>query len=271
MRRWVAIGAMLWLCGCTVAGQAPAGQTPAKSPATPPAAQSAEKTPGATAPAALPTADQVLANYIRALGGEQALRKSTSRVMKGTFEVPAQQISGEAEIDMVAPDRFYSVVRVEGAGEFIQAFDGTAGWSYDPQSGLREITGAELEQLRRGSQFQHDLRFKELFPRVRVLERVDEDGRSAWVLEAKPASGPAEKFYFDAETGLLARHDSTQSTPEGEQPVEHRYSNYIAVDGLQFPSLIRHRDPSLEWRVKFTEIRNNAAIDPARFAKPAAQ
>ncbi|HKO05079.1 MAG TPA: hypothetical protein VJW51_10035 [Candidatus Acidoferrales bacterium] len=259
------------LCAGAVAGQALAGQAPANPPATAPAGQSAGKTPGAASSNALPTADQVLAHYIRALGGEQVLRKFTARVMKGTFEVPAQQISGEAEIDMVAPDRFCSVVRIADAGEFVQAFDGAAGWSYDPQSGLRDITGPELDQLRRGSQFQHDLRFRELFPRVRVLERVVEEGRPAWVLEATPAGGPAEKFYFDTETGLLVRHDSTQSTPEGEQAIEHRYSDYITVDGAQFPSLLRHKDPSLEWRVKFTEIRNNVAIDAGRFAKPVAQ
>src|SRR5271165_2782829 len=36
-----------------------------------------------------PTVDQILAKYIAALGGEQALRKVTSRVITGTMDLPA--------------------------------------------------------------------------------------------------------------------------------------------------------------------------------------
>ncbi len=269
MKQWVAIGALL-LYSAVAAGQTPAGQAGANLPATPAPGQSAGKAPGAASASALPTADEVLAHYIRALGGEQALRKITSRVMKGKFEVPAQQISGEAEIDMAAPESFYSLVRITDAGDYIEAFDGKAGWSSDPQHGVREVRGRELEELRRSSQFRHELRFRQMFPQVRVLESTLEGGIPVWVLEATPAGGPAEKFYFDAQNGLLVRHDSTQFTPEGEVPIEHRYSDYIAVDGVQVPSLLRHKDPSIEWQVKFTEIRNNLAIDPHKFAKPSA-
>jgi len=267
VKRWVAIGAVL-LYSAGAAGQTPAEQAGANPPATTSAGQSGGKSPGTAPASALPAADQVLAHYIRALGGEQALRKITSRVMKGTFEIPAQQITGEAEIDMAAPDSFYSLVRITGTGEYVEAFDGKAGWSSDPQRGVRQVTGQELEELRRSSQFQHELRFRQIFPQVRVVEKTVEGDRPAWVLEAKPPSGHAEKFYFDAERGLLVRHDSTQFLPEGEVPIEHRYSNYIAVDGVQIPSLLRHKDPTVEWQVKFTEIRNNVAIDVRKFAKP---
>ena len=269
MKRWVAIGALL-LYGAGAAGQAPAGQAGANPPATPAPGHSAAKAPGAASSSEVPTADQVLARYVRALGGEQALRRITSRVMKGKFEVPDQQLSGEAEIDMAAPDSFYSRVRITDAGDYIQAYDGKAGWSSDPQQGVRDVTGRELEELRRSSQFQHELRFRQIFPQVRVLEKTVEEGRQVWVLEATPPNGAAERFYFDAESGLLLRHDSTQFTPEGEVPIEHRYSNYIAVDGVQVPSLLRHKDSSIEWQVKFTEIRNNVAIEAGKFAKPAA-
>lgn len=252
VKRFLALGFLVLFC----AGVS-AAQTPAKKPA-----------PAATS---LPTADQVLARYIRALGGEQALRKVTSRVMKGTFEIDVPQVSGEAEIDMAAPDKFRSQLKIPEAGEIILSFDGKIGWASEPQAGVRDITGPELVQLRRSSQFQHELRFRELFPQVRVLEKTTEEGRPAWVLEATPADGPAEKFYFDAETSLLLRHDSIQASPEGDVPIEHRYSLYIAVDGVQVPTLLRHKDAAREWQVKFTEIRNNVPIDPATFAKPGSQ
>lgn len=259
VKRWAAIGAIL-LYSAGAAGQT-TGKTPAASAIT------------------LPTADQVLAHYIRALGGEQALRKITSRVMKGAFEASPltndesnaspQKLTGEAEIDMAAPDLFYSLVRISDAGDYVQAYDGKAGWASDPQQGVRDVAGKELEELRRSSQFQHELRFRQIFPQVRVVEKAMEGDRPVWVLEATPPDGPPERFYFDVENGLLLRHDSMQAAPDGEEvPIEHRYSNYIVVDGVQVPSLLRHKDPSLEWQVTFTEIRNNVAIDPRMFAKP---
>src|SRR6185436_9109024 len=38
---------------------------------------------------ALPTPDQILATYVNALGGEQALRRTTARTITATTEVPA--------------------------------------------------------------------------------------------------------------------------------------------------------------------------------------
>jgi len=224
----------------------------------------------ASATPSLPTVEQVLNRYVRALGGQPALSKLNSRVMKGTFEIPARQISGTAELVMQAPDHFYSLVSIPEGGDHILVFDGKAGWSRDPQTGLRELTGRALEELRRSSQFLYESRLRALFTQVRVVEKTMEEDRPVFVLEAVPAEGPAEQFYFDAETGLLLRHDSTQSTPDGDIPIEHRYSNYISVDGVQVPTLLRHRDSDLEWQVKFTEIRHNVPIDPAKFAKPAA-
>jgi hypothetical protein len=235
------------------------------------AAHPGQAHPPATTPAAKqpPSADRIIERYVRALGGEKAIRKINSRVMKGKFEAPEQQLTGEAEILTAAPDRFYSRVTLADEGEFISAFDGKVGWSSDPRGGVHEMQGQELESMRRSSQFQHELRFRELFPQIRVLEKATEEGKPVWVLEATPPGGEPEKFYFDAESGLLVRHDSLQITAGSSVPIEHRYSNYGPVDGVQVPWMLRHKDPNVEWQVTFTEIHQNVPVDPARFSKPA--
>jgi hypothetical protein len=258
VNRWLAFGTLVMLCTAALSAQNTAVPAAAKKAA-------------ASSPVVLPTVEQVLAHYVRALGGEQALRKLNSRVMKGTFEIPAQQITGAAELDIQAPDHFYSLVSIPEGGDHILVFDGKAGWSVDPQSGLREIAGKELRELRRSSQFLYESRLRALFAEIRVVEKTIEGDRPAWLLQATSSGTPPEEFYFDTENGLLLRHDSTESTPDGDVPIEHRYYNYISVDGVQVPTLLRHRDPSLEWQVKFIEIRQNVPIDPAKFAKPTAR
>ncbi|MBI3669326.1 MAG: hypothetical protein HY237_06065 [Acidobacteria bacterium] len=48
----------------------------------------APQTPAAKAVPALPTVDQILDKYVQALGGKTAIEKLSSRVSKGTFEIP---------------------------------------------------------------------------------------------------------------------------------------------------------------------------------------
>ena len=243
--------------------------TPAqKRPATPPAPPAA---PAAAAAEKLPSPEQVLDHYMKAIGGVEQARKFSSRVMKGAFEFPAMGLTGTAEIDMAAPDKFYSQVRIDQVGEYTQGFDGQVGWSSDPNSGLREFDGEELAQVRRHSQFYHDLRFRELYPERRVTAKVKVGEKDAWVLEGSAPDTAPEKFYFDTESGLLLRHDSVQVTPEARIEVEQYYSEYSVIDGVKLPMLLRHVDPQTTWQVRFSEITHNVPIAASKFAKPTAQ
>jgi hypothetical protein len=232
-----------------------------------PPSKSGEKPATETAP----TPEQLLASAIKAQGGEAAIRKFSNRVMKGQFELPALNITGTAELYAAAPDRFYSLVRIPEYGDFMQAYDGKAAWSSDPNSGLRDISGEELAQFVRHSQFFHDLRFRELYPRQQVTGKAKVGERTAWVLEATAQGDAPESFYFDTETSLLLRHDAVQVTPEGKQNVEQYYEEYALVDGLKMPLRLRHVDANVTWSVTFAEVKHNVEIDPTRFQKPAAK
>lgn len=236
-------------------------------PVAPPVAAS----PAPKAAEKLPTPDQLLETYIKAVGGAAQARKFSSRIMKGTIEIPALSLTGIAEIYLAAPDKFFSLVRLEQVGDFVQGFDGQVGWSSDPNSGLREFEGEELAQFRRHSQFYHDLRFTELYPERRVIGKAKVGEKDAWVLEALAKDAPPEKFYFDTESGLLLRHDTVQITPEARIDVEQYYSEYSVIDGIRLPMLLRHVDAQTSWQVHFIEITHNVPIEAARFAKPTAQ
>jgi len=258
VRRLVPALALPVLCSVALLAQSPAPPAPGNQAA------------AGTASTTLPEAGEVLARYVAALGGQAALSKLNSRVMKGTFEIPAQNMSGSAEIDMQAPDHFFSEISIPDGGEHILVFDGKTGWSAEPQSGVHRISGLELDQLQRSSQFLYESRLRELFTNIRVVGKIMEENRSAWVVQAAPAQGYPELFYFDVDSGLLLRHDSIVATSDGNVLSEHRYSHYVTVDGVEVPSLLRHHDAHFDWQVKFTEIRQNVPIDSSKFAKPSA-
>ncbi len=234
-----------------------------------PAAEAAAK-PEAKA-AALPTVDEVLAKFVKASGGEEAIKKITSRTMKGTFDLPAMGASGTVEMAMKAPNMNFMKIEIGGFGSIVSVFDGKAAWSQDPMSGLRELQGAELAQMKIQADFHRELRLKELYKSLTVKGREKLAGGSAIMIEAIPTEGSPEKYYFDEATGLMVRHDSEPESPQGKMPTEATFEDYKMVDGVNTWHTMKQSTPAFAMTIKIEEIKNNVAVENTKFGKPAAQ
>jgi zinc protease len=220
-----------------------------------------------TAPAL--TADQILENYIKAIGGRENWKKLTTRISTGTIDVPAMNLSGLVTVREKAPNRSIFTVNFNGA-VFQQGFDGTIGWSNDPQNGLREQTGEELAETKRDSDFYHPLDLKQMYSKITVAGTDKIDDRDAYVVEASSGDLGTDKIYFDAQNGLVLRIVGQHHTLDGPATFTEDFSDFRQVDGIKLPYTVRQESPSSTFTIKFTEIRHNEAIEDASFAKPAA-
>jgi zinc protease len=220
-----------------------------------------------TAPAL--TADQILENYIKAIGGRENWKKLTTRISTGTIDVPAMNLSGLVTVREKAPNRSIFTVNFNGA-VFQQGFDGTIGWSNDPQNGLREQTGEELAETKRDSDFYHPLDLKQMYSKITVAGTDKIDDRDAYVVEASSGDLGTDKIYFDAQNGLVLRIVGQHHTLDGPATFTEDFSDFREVDGIKLPYTVRQESPSSTFTIKFTEIRHNEAIEDASFAKPAA-
>jgi zinc protease len=220
-----------------------------------------------TAPAL--TADQILENYIKAIGGRENWKKLTTRISTGTIDVPAMNLSGLVTVREKAPNRSIFTVNFNGA-VFQQGFDGTIGWSNDPQNGLREQTGEELAETKRDSDFYHPLDLKQMYSKITVAGTDKIDDREAYVVEASSGDLGTDKIYFDAQNGLVLRIVGQHHTVDGPATFTEDFSDFREVDGIKLPYTVRQESPSSTFTIKFTEIRHNEAIEDASFAKPAA-
>jgi zinc protease len=233
------------------------GQSSARSSATP-------------APA-LPTVDKVLDRSVEAAGGREAWQKLTSRVSTGTIEAPAMNLSGTIEVREKAPNRVVAVVTIAGAA-FRQGFDGSVGWTDDPQNGLHEQSGAELAEARRDADFYHGLDLRLLYAKLSLAgtEKIGE--RTAYVIVADlPEGGAPDRFYFDTQTGLRLRVVSQHHDAEG--PIEYRvdYDDYRDVDGVKLPFSMRQTSGDSTLIIKIGEVHHNVPIDDSQFSKSAVQ
>jgi len=220
---------------------------------------------------ALPTVDQIVEKHVQAVGGKAAMEKLTSRVMKGTLELPAMGFSGPTETYAKAPNKFGNRSTLTGVGEIAQGFDGTTGWQQNPMVGLRTLSGAELAFIKRAAEFNSDLKFKELYPKAVVKGKQKLGERDVYLVEATPAEGSPEQLYYDVQTGLLARRDFVIDSPQGQLPTETYLEDYKEVDGVKIPFTIRQTNPAYALTIKYTEVKHNVPIDDAKFNKPASQ
>jgi hypothetical protein len=224
-----------------------------------------------TAFAQQPSPDEILAHYLRAIGGRDAIGRVHSRVMNGTYAIPSKGYSTTLTVYAEAPGK-YAFYMTGKRNSACRGFDGILGWSRDfSEEGLRELKGDELAAEARESDFYRDLRLAELYPQIRSVGAQPLDGHDAWVLEAQPAGGPAETWYFDKSSVLLLRRDVPNY--RGMPKTQVYYDRYAEAGGVNLPHTIRVVRPSVPIMnvFAFDEIKQNVKIDAARFAKPAAR
>jgi outer membrane lipoprotein-sorting protein len=219
-------------------------------------------------PSALPTVDAVLDNYVKAIGGKEAIEKVTSRSMKGSFDIEAMGVSAPVEMFAKAPNKSATKIDLPNIGVFNIIFDGATGWDSNPMSGLRELSGVELAQLKRRSDFYADINFKKHYVKIEVKGKEKVGSYETYVIEATPAEGSVEKLYFDVNTGLLVRHDGETENPQGKFTMETYLEDYKVVDGVKIPHTLKRVTPAMTMVTKITEVKNNVEIEDAKFNKP---
>ena len=215
-----------------------------------------------------PTVDDVLNHYIRALGGKAAIQRLTSRVGKGTISIVGAGLEGTVTSWLMYPDKLLVAIDLPGIGIMRQGFDGSLGWTEDPRTGLRVISGAELADLRRTAIFDRSLRLKDVYPGLALKERITVDGKDAWVL-GTTLDPWTYRMYFDVASGLLIRFEMEQPLDAGgKSTVALIPDDYRAVEGVMVPFSVSESSASVSWVEKFTEITPNAPMEPSIFERP---
>lgn len=219
---------------------------------------------------ALPTVEQVLDKYIQGMGGKAAYEKLKSRVMTGS-QVTADGTTIPLETYQAAPDKVVTILTTPRQGVMMSGYNGKVAWVKN-QRGMRELSGAQLAEMKRSADFYGDLKLKELFPGLEVVDREKVGDRDAFVLASEPAPNRIEKLYFDTQTGLLLRILTITQTMIAPIPDQTDFEDYRDVDGVKLPFIIRHSavDARNGWTRKYTEIKQNVAIDDTKFNPPPA-
>ena len=230
----------------------------------------------------LPTVDHILATYITALGGEQAMRKVTTRVITATQEVPTGPggtipVPAKLERSLKAPNLVLDVY-VTDTFTISDGFDGTAQWTKGQNGAVNALApgGIDGERAERAAAFYEPLTLKAQYSSMRVdgIERVN--GHDTYVVTGVPAANTPEKLYFDTQTGLLLRKSTYIDAMSGRSPYEVDFDDYRNTgSGVKVPFVVRmlpatpRTELSTGSTLRITSVKDNVPIDEAKFVKPA--
>src|SRR5215468_534624 len=201
--------------------------------------------------------DDILNQYIQALGGRAALERVTARVKTGTL-VAQGGMKAPLEVYEKAPNKTLTIFRApHGVNQM--GFDGAIGWTKTPEQGLREEAGQQLDMIKSEAEFRKELKLKERYSKLTLLGLAQLDNREAYVIEAAPPRGQPEKLYFDRQTGLLVRTDIVPDLGPEKMQAQIYFEDYRAVDGVKLPFAIRRARPGFTYTHQYDEIKLNTS------------
>jgi hypothetical protein len=211
----------------------PSGTVPSVVGDAPKAAPKSATTPVANAP----TPRELLDKHVKAIGGEEAARKQTSRTSTIRVELAGMPgVGASMTLQSKAPDKMLMSMNVPGVGDVKQGHNGVVGWSIDPMSGPLLLEEKALRQMKREADFHRDINLLTHYPTAETLGEREFAGGKCWDVKMSNADGETLNVFFDQGTGLMRGYEMISPTPMGEQVAQMVIAEYKEIDGVKVPS-----------------------------------
>lgn len=183
-----------------------------------------------------PTAQEVLAKYIAAIGGDASAKKlsSVSMTAKGTRTGNGQTMP--LEVYSSGGKVLVRSTPADGPA-MVQMLGPQGGWMQNRQ-GVRTLAGTDASLS-----LTYARAFDPLAPalpeKARVFGKATIEGHEAWTVGAQIDEHTRERIWFDATTGLPLRRLLTTDSPVGRIPLQTDYDDYRDVSGVKVPFTVR--------------------------------
>lgn len=213
-----------------------------------------------------PTVEQILDNYVKGLGGKEALAKIKTREIKATRIEADGKTTETEDVYQKAPNKSL-MITTYGKYVVTEGYDGAKAWKRGGTDAI-ELNKDEIEQIKREADLFGPANLKSMYAQIGYALTDKINDREVHVVRATTAAGGRERLYFDAQTGLLARRIAFIMTVFGNFPVQVDYEDYKDLDGVKVPMTTRWSMPNLSWTRKVLEVKHNVPIDDAKFFPP---
>ncbi|MGI8919689.1 MAG: hypothetical protein ACR2H6_13935 [Pyrinomonadaceae bacterium] len=213
----------------------------------------------------LPSAEKVVANYLKAIGGKKKLSAIRDANFEWTIQLNEQPI-GKALIQIKSPASRRSELKF-GNGEIISGASPASAWVLGLDNRLVTLTGAEAAaaKLQALLDASHLLDFKKLNVMARGISLGDLDSEPSFIIEFSNRAGARLRYWFSVKSNLLVRvEDEVRKTTL-------RFADYQSTEqaGPREPQRLTFKtgDGELTYkleRASYNTNLSNSAFDPPR-------
>jgi len=174
----------------------------------------------------------IIKNYIKAIGGEEAVKKITTLQQNGEMEMQGQKLT--VIIKNMAPNLSSMEISMGGQTAMKQVYNGKTGYSM--QMGQKaELTGDDLAERKDDKGYGAQLYYATDGTKIEAAGTAQVGTADAYKLTVTSPSGKKKTEYYDAKSGLLLKEERTVTKGGAEISQSTEYSNYKKVGEVLFP------------------------------------
>jgi len=220
------------------------------------------------------TADDIVAKYIKTVGGMEkiqavtALRRTGKVIAGGGFEIPL--VEENKRPNLVRQD-----ITIQGLiGS--NAYDGKVGWKIAPWQGKKDpetMGEAEMKSIIDSSDFDGPLvNYKQKGNKVEYVGMDEVEGTDTFKLKVTMKNGEVQYFYMDTDYYVPIKIDTKRMIRGAEIEFETVLGDYKEVDGWYIPYSVEvgAKGSPFKQKIAYEKIEANVTIDDRRFSMPSA-
>jgi hypothetical protein len=227
------------------------------------------------APAATPTADDIVAHNIEARGGAAKLKAISMLRRSGRLVLPGANIELGLVEWKTRAGAYRQDVTLQGLTA-VQAYDGHAAWQVQPFDGRKDpsrMSDDEARAISLGADL--DLPFVDARAKGHTLEYLgleDVDGTPAHALRVRLKTGDEATYWIDPDTWMVIRVLERHTIRGAEDQTETDLGEYQQVAGVWVPmteeSGPKGSDVSRRQKLVYDKAEANLPAPAALFSFP---
>jgi len=214
----------------------------------------------------LPTPREILDNYIKALGGADAITRHKSRTRKGAYKDDAGNSGSVVEYFEVNK---MLIKYMTAKGDYIRSGDANFAWTSNPKSGPRLVQHFIPEFWKREADLQYPLHITEYFRSYEVVGSENFEGLDCFHIKGVTNWGDQNEQFYDKRTGLLAGYRFPNGPSKDAPLAIEGFQDYKQFDGLLVPTKEISRDPDGGSTTTYTSVTFDDVNDTVFEVPPA--
>lgn len=208
------------------------------------------------------SAEQIIDNYVAALGGKAAIEKVETYKTTGSMSMMGQNL--EITQAYKKPSHTYFAVSMGGMVVQKMVYNGSV-LKMSGMQGDKEMTeGKEFESAKGNVGLCPEMNYAKNGYQLTVKGIEQVDGKDAYVLEVVKGESTTTEYY-DVASGLKVKSISTSEGPQGPVQQTVEYGDYKEVEGVKFPYSVNMTTGGMAMNTTITSVEVNKPIEDTLF------